>query len=109
LGHSPDREKGAGPRYLVSDLGQFDFANGRMRLISYHPGVSVEQVQKKTGFPLEIAPDLIETPPPAAEELRLLREEIDPFSIRRLETLGGGARKRLLREILKRESQELCL
>ena len=47
-----------------------------------------------------------ETPPPTANELRLLREEIDPFGIRRLETLSGGARKRLLREILERESQE---
>ena len=31
LGHHPERRRGAGPRYLVSNLGQFDFAFGRMR------------------------------------------------------------------------------
>ena len=39
-------------------------------------------------------------------ELRLLREEIDPLGIRRLETLSGGARKRLMREILQKETHE---
>jgi len=103
LGHSPLRKRGRGPNYLITDLGQFDWANGRMRLTSFHPGVTVEQVQKKTGFMLEIAPDAHETPPPSAEELRLLREVIDPLGVRRLETLGGGARKDLLREILAAE------
>lgn len=105
LGHNPARKNGAGPRYLISDLGQFDFAHGHLRLTTLHPDVSLEKVQKKTGFPLEIAPDLAETPAPTAKELRLLREEIDPLGIRRLETLGGGARKRLLREILEKEKE----
>ncbi len=103
LGHSPERERGTGPRYLVSDLGQFDWAEGRMRLISYHPGVTVEQIQKKTGFALTVAPDLIETLVPTAEELRLLREAIDPLNVRKLEMLGGSARKDLLHDILTRE------
>jgi acyl CoA:acetate/3-ketoacid CoA transferase beta subunit len=103
LGHGPARKRGRGPNYLISDLGQFDWANGRMRLTSIHPGVTLEQVQKKTGFTLEIAPDLHETPPPAAAELRLLREVIDPLGVRKLETLGGSARKDLLREILAAE------
>ncbi len=65
LGHStqPD-DGGLGPRYLVSNLGQFDFGNGRLRLTSLHPGVSLEKVQKKTGFAPEITPDLAETPAP---------------------------------------------
>jgi len=105
LGHSPARKDGAGPHYLISDLGQFDFAAGRLRLTSLHPGVSLDKVRKKTGFALETTPDLKETPPPTAKELQLLREVIDPLGIRRLETLGGGARKRLLREILKKEAQ----
>jgi acyl CoA:acetate/3-ketoacid CoA transferase beta subunit len=109
LGHHAARTKGAGPHYLISNLGQFDFPNGRLRVTTLHPGVSLEKVRKKTGFALETAPDLTETPPPSAEEVRLLREEIDPLGIRRLETLGGGARKRLLREIVERESQELRL
>jgi acyl CoA:acetate/3-ketoacid CoA transferase beta subunit len=109
LGHHAARTKGTGPHYLISDLGQFDFANRRLRLTTLHPGVSLEKVRRKTGFALETAPDLAQTPPPNAEEVRLLREEIDPLRIRRLETLGGGARKRLLREILEKESQELRL
>ena len=60
-------------------------------------------MQKKTGFPLEIAADIHETPAPSDEEIRLLREQIDPLGVRRLETLGGAARKDLLREILERE------
>ncbi len=103
LGHSPQRRRGSGPCYLISDLGQFDWANGRMRLVSYHAGVTVERIQAKTGFPLDIAPEVHETPPPTAEEIRLLREEIDPLGVRRLETLAGTARRDHLREILHRE------
>ncbi len=103
LGHSPKRTRGAGPRYLISNLGQFDFANGQMRLTSLHPGVTLAKAQQKTDFELEIAPDLHQTPPPSAKALHLLREVIDPLSIRRLETLGGGARKRLMRDILEKE------
>ncbi len=103
LGHAPERTHGSGPKYLVSDLGQFDFAHGRMRLTSYHPGVSIAQIQARTGFELEIAPDVHETPPPTPEELQLLREVIDPFGIRRLELLSGNARKQALREIIAAE------
>lgn len=103
LGYHPGRKRGAGPQYLITDLGQFDFANGRMRLISYHPGTSAERIQKRTGFELEIASDLYETPPPTAEELSLLREEIDPLGIRSLELLSGSTRRQKLREILAQE------
>ncbi len=103
LGHVPERQQGSGPRYLISDLGQFDWAGGRMRLITHHPGVSIRRIQMKTGFELEIAPDVHETPPPTVEEIRLLREEIDPLGVRRLETLAGTTRRDHLREILRRE------
>jgi acyl CoA:acetate/3-ketoacid CoA transferase beta subunit len=103
MGHHPARNRGSGPRYLVSDLGQFDWANRRMRLISYHRGVTVSHIQAKTGFELEVAPDAHETPPPTTDEIRLLREEIDPLGVRRLETLAGTARRDHLRDILARE------
>jgi acyl CoA:acetate/3-ketoacid CoA transferase beta subunit len=92
-----------GPRYLVSDLGQFDFAHRRLRLVSRHPGVTVKEVQARTGFPLEIASDLEETVPPTEEEVRLLREEIDPLGIRTLECLAGQERRLALREIIEEE------
>jgi acyl CoA:acetate/3-ketoacid CoA transferase beta subunit len=104
LGHVPHRTHGAGPVYLVTDLGQFDFADGRLRLTSLHAGATLRQVQAKTGFELAAAPDYGETPPPTAEELRLLREAIDPLGVRRLEFLGGSARREALREILTREA-----
>lgn len=103
LGHVPQRQAGAGPRYLISDLGQFDWANGRMRLIAHHPGVTVAQIQAKTGFTLEVAPDLNESLPPTLEEVRLLREAIDPLDVRKLELLGGSQRRELLRAILEKE------
>ncbi len=103
LGHVPGRTHGAGPCACITDLGQFDWAGGRMRLISYHPGVSKEQIKRKTGFELDIASDVHETPPPSVEEVALLREQIDPLGIRKLELLGGQARKDLIRDILRRE------
>ena len=103
LGHDPARSRGSGPVYLISDLGQFDYANGRMRLTSYHPGVRPEQIQARTGFELEIAPDLHETPLPTAEELDLLRHEIDPLNIRKLELYGGVQRRELMQSILEQE------
>ncbi|MCU0496282.1 MAG: hypothetical protein MUF87_02900 [Anaerolineae bacterium] len=103
LGHRADRQRGSGPRYLVSDLGQFDWDQGQMRLISYHPHTTIEQIQRKTGFPLLIASDIHATPAPTPDEIRLLREVIDPLDVRKLETLSGSARKDLLRSILERE------
>lgn len=104
LGYHPERRHGTGPRYLVTDLGQFDFANQRMRLTSYHPGVDVARIQARTGFELEIAPGIGETPLPTSEEIRLLREEIDPLGIRRLESLSGAARRQLMHEIIAIEN-----
>jgi len=103
LGHNPNRIQGAGPKYLITDLGQFDFAQELMRVTSLHPGVTLAQVQARTGFPLEVAPDCTETQPPTPEEIRLLREEIDPLGVRKLELLGGSARKDLMRDILEKE------
>lgn len=100
LGHHPKRTHGAGPCYLITDLGQFDFDGGSMRLTSYHPGVSIEHIQARTGFPLRIASDVCPTPIPTPEELRLIREEIDPLGVRRLESLSGAERRQLLHQIL---------
>lgn len=105
LGHSPERTRGSGPRYLITNLGQFDFLNGCMRVISFHPGVSIQRIQARTGFELEITPNVHETPAPTEEELKILREEIDPLGIRRLELLSGAARRQLLHEIIDIESQ----
>jgi glutaconate CoA-transferase subunit B len=48
---------------------------------SIHPGVEREDVQEATGWDIEFANDVSETEPPTENELRLLREELDPDGI----------------------------
>jgi len=111
LGHHPARRWGSGPRYLVSDLGQFDFGGvdesgwPRMRLISFHPWASIDQIQSHTGFELVIIDQIQPTPQPSLEELQILREEIDPLGIRRLESLSGASRRELLHQIIAIEGR----
>ncbi|GAA2898981.1 CoA-transferase [Streptosporangium fragile] len=71
-------------RRVVTDLAVFDFGtpDGAMRLVSVHPGVDVEQVVAATGFELATDGDVPETRPPSDEELRLIREVLDPGSLR---------------------------
>jgi acyl CoA:acetate/3-ketoacid CoA transferase beta subunit len=66
-------------RAVVTDLAVLDFGGpgGTMRLRSVHPGVTVEEVQDATGFPLAIADDVAETRMPTPEE-RTLLAELDP-------------------------------
>ena len=105
MGHSPQRLRGQGPRYMVTNLGQFDWDDGLMRITHLHPGVSLEQVIRKTGFPLVVSPELAVTPSPNAEQLRLMRETIDPLAVRKLETLSGSARRAHLISILDQEAR----
>ncbi|WP_037912155.1 CoA-transferase subunit beta [Streptomyces sp. NRRL WC-3744] len=76
---------------VVTDLGVFDFAtpDHSMRLVSVHPGVSVERVREATGFPLAVADDVPFTREPEAEEARLIREVLDPAGARAREVPEG--------------------
>lgn len=71
---------GGGPEYIVTDLGVMGFhpETKEMMVVKLHPGVTFEEVQKNTGFPLLKADDIGVTEPPSPESLRLLREEVDP-------------------------------
>ena len=71
---------GSGPTSVVTDLGTygFDAGTGEMTLLSLHPGVTLEQVRQNMGWDPRVRPDLGETSPPTDEELRLIREELDP-------------------------------
>jgi acyl CoA:acetate/3-ketoacid CoA transferase beta subunit len=71
-------------RRVVSNLASFDWDPGtrRLRLLSVHPGVTVDEVVAATGFDLVIGEEVPTTRPPAAEELRLIREVIDPQGLR---------------------------
>jgi glutaconate CoA-transferase, subunit B len=70
---------GRGPSVVVTDLGIWRFdRTGEMRLDSLHPGATLDDVRAATGWEPKLAPDLATTPPPTGEELRLIREELDP-------------------------------
>ncbi|GAA3150092.1 CoA-transferase [Planomonospora alba] len=71
-------------RRVVTDLGVFDFGtpDGAMRLVSVHPGAEVDQVLAATGFDPVVDGDVPETRQPTGEELRLIRERLDPRGLR---------------------------
>ena len=72
---------------VVTNLAVLDFGgpDHAMRIASVHPGVSVEDVQAETGFPLIVETDVPTTREPTDEELKLLREVLDPKGIREKE------------------------
>jgi glutaconate CoA-transferase subunit B len=70
---------GTGPYRVVSNLAVLGYhpQTKRMMLFATQPGITVEVVIDNTGFDLVI-PDKVESnPPPTAEELHILREEVD--------------------------------
>jgi len=74
--------RGGGPQAVVTNLGIMEpDETGELVLTHIHPGVQVEQVQENTGWPLKVADDLCVTQPPTDEELRILREELDPRGV----------------------------
>ncbi|MFI0357346.1 CoA-transferase subunit beta [Actinomadura sp. 9N407] len=74
-------------RVVVTNLAVLDFAtpDHRMRLRSVHPGVSVDDVVAATGFELVIPDEVPESRLPTAEELRIMREVLDPRGLRERE------------------------
>ena len=75
--------RNTGPHKVITQLGVmgFDEETKRMKLVSIHPGVTMKDIVDNTGFKL-IIPDYVPTTEaPSCEELRLLREELDPNKI----------------------------
>jgi len=71
---------GKGPKLVVSDKAIFDFENAdhEMQLVSLHPGSTLDEVRAEMGWEVRLAGSIAETPPPAEEELHLMRVELDP-------------------------------
>jgi glutaconate CoA-transferase subunit B len=65
-----------GPTRLVTDLAIFEPEPESRELVvtSLHPGVTREAVREAAGWPVRFAPMVLETPPPSAQELHVLRE-----------------------------------
>ncbi|MBI3949036.1 MAG: hypothetical protein HY314_01070 [Acidobacteria bacterium] len=80
-----------GPQLVITDLCVMDFepVSKRMRLKSVHRGVTVKEVQEQTGFELIVPENVPETPAPTVEQVRLIREVVDPKGMRKLEFRGA--------------------
>ena len=71
--------KGGGPKYIYTPKCVFAFdGEGKIYVRSIHPGVTTEEVIESTGFELGDLSGVPTTPEPTDEELRILREEVDP-------------------------------
>ena len=68
---------------VVSNLGVFDFStpDSRMRLVSVHPGVEIEQILENTDFELEVPEKLEESRLPTDSEIEII-QLIDPEGAR---------------------------
>lgn len=76
---------GAGPQQVITDkcVLDFDEDDGEMRLAGLYPGMTIDDVQEGIGWKLRVAPDLYTVDAPTDEELRLMREELDPTGMYR--------------------------
>jgi len=68
---------------IVTNLGVMNFKNAErvMQVESYHPGHSVEEIRKSTGFDIRVAPDARETPAPGPEIVNII-QRMDEARIR---------------------------
>lgn len=70
-----------GPAAVITDKAVMGFEGGEMVVESLHPGVDREDVRDATGWEIPFADDLIETQPPTDDELRIIREDLDPNGV----------------------------
>ena len=77
-------DRGGLPKFVITNLGVFDFdtPDGSMRVRSLHPGATIDEVLENTGFDLATN-DAAPTRDPTEEELRLIREVLDPHDTRK--------------------------
>jgi glutaconate CoA-transferase subunit B len=87
LGGRAQREllpvQGRGPQAIITDKALFGFAQstGEVELQALYPGVSMEEVKKGVGWELKLSDTITTVDEPQEEELRIIREELDPKGI----------------------------
>lgn len=93
----PNVRRPGGPVALVTPLCLFAFdkAQGRFRLASLHPGVTLEQVRAATGFAFAVPAEVPQTEAPPEAWLKLLRGRVakqiaDPYPKFAARVWGGG-------------------
>jgi glutaconate CoA-transferase subunit B len=69
-----------GPEVIISNKAvlRFDRATGEAYLATYHPGSTIDEIRALTPWDLKIADDVRETEPPTVDEIRVIREVLDP-------------------------------
>jgi glutaconate CoA-transferase subunit B len=69
-----------GPEVIITNKAvlRFDKSTGEAYLATYHPDTTVDEVVKNTPWKLQVADDVHETEPPRVDEIRALREILDP-------------------------------
>lgn len=94
-----------GPILIVTPLAVLrkDGDDTPFELESVHPGVEVDSVIENTGFEVTVPESVGVTPTPSEEQLRLLRERIDPSGTARFDFLTGTERLEYLKALLERE------
>ncbi|MEA2584266.1 MAG: glutaconate CoA-transferase, subunit [Thermomicrobiales bacterium] len=94
---------------LITNLCVFglDVDSRELEVVSIHPGVTPNDVQAATGFPVRLAANVEMTAIPTVDDLRLIRTDIDPLGMRRLEFVAGKERGPLLAALI--ESEEAAI
>lgn len=111
-GNGPERDRDLGrygaPTVLVSDLGVFNFTGpgGAMSVQSLHPGVTLEEVNEKSGFEVHAPAQIPVTPEPTEEDIRIIRAA-DPLEVRKWESLSGSQAAERFVNVYERERQTL--
>lgn len=107
IGDAARGERGLlrGPIRIVTPLAVMvkDEDDRPFRVETLHPGVELDAVVENTGFALEIPAEIGVTAVPTAEQVRLLRERIDPFGTIRFDFMDANERKESVRRILREE------
>jgi glutaconate CoA-transferase subunit B len=81
-GPAGTRRPGLGPTVVVTDLAVYRFGEGGEMLVeSLHPGVTREQLLDSMAWQPRWADAVGVTEPPSSQELRLIREELDPAGV----------------------------
>jgi glutaconate CoA-transferase subunit B len=72
--------KGTGPYRIITNMAimGFEETSKRMKVLNVNPGYNRKDVQDNCGFELLWADKITDTDPPHENELRILREEVDP-------------------------------
>ena len=95
---------------LITDLCvcELNSATREWEAVSLHPGVTPEQLRQATGFPISVPVGIPVTQVPDAEQLRRIRQEIDPLGFRRLEFIPSRQRQELINELVEAEEAALA-